>query len=67
MGIRINVTRLIPGLKIESTSKSGVPGAVELAVAVGRLPFFFLDGGGPKLEFSDTLTRINVPYRRNHL
>ena len=50
----------LPGLKMESTSRRGVPGfveaaeAVEAAVAVadGRLElllFFFFEAGGPRL------------------
>ena len=37
----------LPGLKIESTSRSGVPGFVTVAEARAELPFFFFDGGGP--------------------
>ena len=51
---------MLPGLKMESTSRRGVPGfveaaeAVEAAVAVadGRLElllFFFFEAGGPRL------------------
>ena len=47
----------LPGLKMESTSRRGVPGFVEaaeaaVAVADGRLElllFFFFEAGGPRL------------------
>ena len=45
----------LPGLKMESTSRRGVPGFVDVDEAVvmvadGRLEllFFFLEGGGPR-------------------